>query len=514
MNHVTGIPRLQLQMSSLEDSIDKDNSVRFIDAFVEQLDLLKLGFEVKTLKAEGRPSFESSTLLKIYLYGYLNGLRSSRRLENECIRNIELKWLTLGLSPNYHTISDFRKDNPLALKNVFKLFVAFLKDIDLVCGQTIAIDGTKSRAHNSKKNNFNQLKIDRQLAFIEEKSNEYLKQLEQNDTKEDAIKVANIQDKIERLKKNKIKYEVLQDQLKSSGEPQVSTTDPDSKALLVQGQVVEVCYNIQTAVDEKHKLIVATHTLNRNDRNAMSDIALEAKENLQLESFVALLDKGYHNGKEIKQCEDAKIVTIVAPSAIVNSNLHGTTPDYVVTNFIYHENTDTYTCPEGRTLSTTGTWHKKSGRGNTSHQFKKYRTPDCKTCPVKHLCTGRASGGREIERSEYAAAVEANNKRYTENATLYRKRQEINEHVFGTIKRKWGYYYTNLKGLKKVNGEHSLIMLVYNIKRCFNILGVPELIEKLKNWVSPYKKDPIFVLNRTILRTLEQLLFTRFQFAA
>ena len=292
---------------------------------------------------------------------------------------------------------------------------------------------TKSRAHNSKKNNFNQLKIDRQLAFIEEKSNEYLKQLEQNDTKEDAIKVANIQDKIERLKKNKIKYEVLQDQLKSSGEPQVSTTDPDSRALLVQGQVVEVCYNIQTAVDEKHKLIVATHTLNRNDRNAMSDIALEAKENLQLESFVALLDKGYHNGKEIKQCEE-------------------------------------------------------SGRGNTSHQFKKYRTPDCKTCPVKHLCTGRASGGREIERSEYAAAVEANNKRYTENASLYRKRQEINEHVFGTIKRKWGYYYTNL--------------------------GLPDLIEKLKNWVSPYKKDPIFVLNRTILRTLEQLLFTRFQFAA
>ena len=194
-----------------------------------------------------------------------------------------------------------------------------------------------------------QLKIDRQLAFIEEKSNEYLKQLEQNDTKEDAIKVANIQDKIERLKKNKIKYEVLQDQLKSSGEPQVSTTDPDSRALLVQGQVVEVCYNIQTAVDEKHKLIVATHTLNRNDRNAMSDIALEAKENLQLESFVALLDKGYHNGKEIKQCEDAKIVTIVAPWDIVNSNIHGTTPDYVESNCIYNENKDTYSCTEERT---------------------------------------------------------------------------------------------------------------------------------------------------------------------
>ena len=151
MNHVTGIPRLQMQLSSLEDSIDQENPVRFIDAFVEQLDLVKLGFEVKTLKEEGRPSFESSVLLKIYLYGYLNGLRSSRRLESECCRNIELQWLTLGLRPNYHTISDFRKNNPIPLKNVFKLFVSFLKDIDLISGQVVAIDGTKSRAHNSKK---------------------------------------------------------------------------------------------------------------------------------------------------------------------------------------------------------------------------------------------------------------------------------------------------------------------------------------------------------------------------
>lgn len=507
MNHVTGIPRLQLQMRSLEDSIDQENPVRFIDAFVEQLDLLKLGFEVKTLKKEGRPSFESSTLLKIYLYGYLNGLRSSRRLESECVRNIEMQWLTLGLYPNYHTISDFRKDNPKALKSVFKLFVSFLKDIELIGGHTIAIDGTKSRAHNSKKNNYNHKKIDRHLAYIEEKSNEYFTQLENNDTKEDVIKVANIQEKIERLNKNKIKYEALQEQLLNSSEPQVSTTDPDARALLVQGQVVEVCYNIQAAVDDKHKLVVATHTINRNDRNALSDIALEAKENLQAETFTAILDKGYHNGREIQAVTDAGIISIVAPSEIVNSNTHGTTPEYVVTNFVYNTHNDTYTCPQGNTLSTTGTWHKKSRDKNISYQFKKYRTPECKTCPVKHLCTGRASGGREIERSEFASAVEANNKRYKENAALYRKRQEINEHIFGTIKRKWGYYYTNLKGLEKVNGEHSLIMLVYNIKRCFSILGVPELTEKLKNWVSPYKKDLVLLLDWFILKPLAIVLF-------
>ena len=309
MNHVTGIPRLQMQMSSLEDSIGQDNPIRFIDAFVEQLDLLKLGFEVKTLKNEGRPSFESATLLRIYLYGYLNGLRSSRRLETECCRNIELQWLTLGLKPNYHTIADFRKDNPKALKNVFKLFVSFLKDIDLVSGQVVAIDGTKSRAHNSKKNNYNQKKIERHLAYIEEKSTEYINLLEQNDSQDDLIKVSDIQEKINRLKKNKIKYEFLQEQLLTTNEPQISTTDPDSRALLVHGQVVEVCYNSRLRL-MKNKLVIATHTINRNDRNALT--ISHSKQSKLAEKIHCYSDKGHHNGREIQQCKDANIVTIVA----------------------------------------------------------------------------------------------------------------------------------------------------------------------------------------------------------
>jgi len=348
-------------MSSLEDSIEHENPVRFIDAFVEQIDLGKLGFTLRTVQREGRRSFASTILLKIYLYGYLNGLRSSRRLERECKINTELQWLILGLRPNYHTISDFRKDNPKALKNIFKVFVTFLMDINLIGGQLIAIDGTKSRAHNSKKNNYNQKKIDRHLAYIEQESSKYLQQLEQNDTQEDVVKVSNIQEKLERLKKNKIRYEVLQEQLQSSGEVQVSTTDSDARALLVQGQVVEVCYNIQAAVDDKHKLVVATHRINRNDRNALSAIACQAKENVKADGFVTIVDKGYHNGREIQRCTDSNIVTIVAPPTIVNSNLHGTTQEYVVTNFIYNEAEDRYTCPEGKTLHTTGTWHKKQG---------------------------------------------------------------------------------------------------------------------------------------------------------
>lgn len=245
-------------------------------------------------------------------------------------------------------------------------------------------------------------------------------------------------------------------------------------------------------MDSKHNLVVATHTINRNDRNAMSGIALEAKGNIGKETFTALLDKGYHNGRELQTCQNEGITTIVAIPEIVNSNEHGTTADYVVTKFSYNPEADTYTCPQGSTLKTTGTWHKKT-RERDSHQFKKYRTADCKTCPVKHLCTGRADGGREIERSEYADAVEQNRDNYIANKTLYRKRQEINEHIFGTIKRKWGYNHTNLKGLEKVNGEMALIMTVYNLKRAMNILGIEKLIEKLKTWKPDYSKAAGFL---------------------
>jgi len=498
MEHITGISRSQLRFITLEDIISKSNTVRFIDAFVSSIDLTKLGFVLKTLKQEGRPSYQTDLFLRLYLYGYLNGIRSSRKFERECVRNLELQWLLHGICPNYHSISDFRKDNPQALKNLFKLFVSFMKDANLVSGETIAIDGTKSRANNSKKANFSQKKIDRHLEYIDEKAAEYLEQLTAADAKNDVIKVTDIEGKLAILKERKINYEILEKKLQESGEPQISTTDEDARALLVQGQVVEVCYNIQAAVDSKHNLVVATHTINRNDRNALSAIAIEVQENLGIETFTALVDKGYHNGREIQQCMDANISTIVANPTIVNSNEKGTTKEYLVTEFVYDKASDTYTCPQGETLSTTGTWHNKT-REKSPYKFKKYRTAKCKECPVRNLCTARKDGGREIERSEFAEAVELNNKRYKENYSLYRKRQEINEHIFGTIKRQWGYNHTNLRGLEKVGGEHSLIMLVYNIKRVLNILSMPDLLEKLKNWKSPYRRSVLFGFIDSIL---------------
>jgi len=505
MQHITPKSRQQYEFVSLEDLIENINPVRFVDAFVEKLELNKLGFKQNTLKSEGRPSYQTSLFLKIYIYGYLNGIRSSRKLEKECVRNIELQWLCGSLKPNYHSIADFRKLNPQALRNTFKLFVLFLKEVDLIGSEVIAVDGTKSRAHNSKKNNYNPKKIERHLAYIEEKTNEYLAQLDASDAKEKSDKINNIEEKLKRLKEHKIKYESIAAQIQQSGEPQVSTTDPDSRALLIHGQVVEVSYNTQAAVDEKHKLVVATQTLNRNDRNALSNITIEAKNNIQAESFTVLADKGYNNAREIEACQNQGLTTIVAQQEIVNSNDKGTTKEYLATNFIYNKETDTYTCPQGQTLSTTGTWHTKQ-RSSSTHQFKKYRTTACKTCAVLSLCTAKADRRREIERSQYAEALEANNKNYKEQYTLYRKRQEINEHIFGTIKRVWGYYYTNLKGLKKVNGEWSLIMTVYNMKRTMNILGFDKLMEKLHAWKPKYNKNWACLAktsqNTTVIRTL------------
>ena len=486
MEYISTANRTQLEFNCLEDLIEKDNAVRFIEVFVEKLDLNQLQFSVKELKEEGRPSFNPKLFLKLYFYGYLNGIRSSRRLEKECKRNIELHWLLGKLVPNYHSIADFRKVNSTALRNTFKLFVSFLKDADLITGKIVAVDGTKMRAHNSKKNNYSPKKIERHFKYIEEKTNEYLAELDANDESESPIKLHDIAQKIESLKKNKIKYEVLAARLDQSRSPQISTTDEDARALLVQGQVVEVCYNMQAAVDDKHKLVVATHTINRNDRNALIDIALEAKVNLQVSELTTLSDKGYHSGQGLQECKDKNIITICAQQEIVNSNTFGTTPDYLVTNFTYNKEDDTYTCPANQALKTTGTWHKKTN-GNNTYNYKKYRTPACKGCPVKHLCTGRIKSGREIDRSEFAEAVEENSERYKANSKLYRTRQEINEHIFGTIKRKWGYNYTNLKGLEKVNGEFALIMTVYNMKRSMNILGMEDILEKIKNWKPDYK---------------------------
>jgi transposase len=495
--------RSQVTFTSLEDTVAPDNAVRLIDAFVEHLDLSQLKFNVSTLNNEGRPSFESKVFLKLYFYGYLNGIRSSRRLEKECSRNTELQWLLGQLKPNYHSIADFRKDNPRALRNTFKLFVLFLKDASLVSGQVVAIDGTKIRAHNSKKNNYSPNKIKRHLTYIENKTAEYLNALDALDKTESLEKVHHIAEKIKHLKENKIKYEALGVLLDATGEPQVSTTDADARALLVQGQVVEISYNVETAVDSQHKLVVATHTINRNDRNALAPIALEAKDNLSADNFTLLADKGFYNSRHLQTCINNNITTLVAIPEMVNSNNKGTTTDYLTEKFIYNKAEDTYTCPANQTLHTNGTWYTKTKTVRSiPYRYRKFHTGACATCAVKSLCTAQAKRGRFIERSEFAAAAEQNAQHYKANWDLYRKRQEINEHIFGTIKRKWGYNHTNLTGLEKVNGEMALIMTLYNFKRVINILGFDDFLNKLKKWKPDYTKIILALLKTRLFKAL------------
>jgi hypothetical protein len=339
------------------------------------------------------------------------------------------------------------------------------------------------RAHNSKKNNYNPKKVQRHLDYIDAKTRDYMRLLDQQDALESKERITEVKKKLKQLNDTRLHYELLGEEMEMTGAVQVSTTDPDARALLVQGQVVEVCYNVQTAVDQEHKLVVAAQVINRNDRNALTDISKEAKANTEAEKVTVLSDKGYHNARELDQCQKENIQTICAQQEIVNSNEHGTTKAYLVNQFKYNPKQDTYTCPAGESLRTSGSWHQKT-RERDRYRFKKYRTPTCMQCAVKHLCTGRAKGGREIERSEFAGAVEANAKRFKFNYDLYRKRQEINEHIFGTIKRKWGYGYTDLNGLEKVNGEYHLILLVYNLKRSMKILGHDLLLKKLQKLAS------------------------------
>lgn len=478
--------RGQLTFTTLECEVAPDSTARLIDLFIEKIDLARLGFRIREDQHEGRPSFEEATFLALYLYGYIHGVRSSRRLERECLVNVEVRWLIGTQAPNYHSIADFRKDNPGALRNTFRLFLDFLKQADLVGGRTVAVDGTKIRASNSRKRNFTAGKIAEQLARIEKKTEEYLNTLDDNDRLDAQQRPPRFSDKnLDRLRAQALRYEVLEKRLEKSGDTQISLTDPDSRSLPIRGTETAVSYNTQAVVDEKHNLVVAQDTLNTVDRNALHDMGSQAKANLGAHGLTLLADKGYHNGEHLHRCAQNGITTLCAPPETVNSNPKGTTREYLADKFYYDTKKDTYICPAGRELATNGTWYTKKNRKGKALRYKKYNTPHCQACPFKKDCTARKDG-REIERSEYAEAVDANHIRYHNNPELYRKRQMMNEHIFGTIKRKWGYSYTDLRGLEKVRGEMALIYTVYNLRRCITILGTEKMMEMLRNWEPGY----------------------------
>ena len=486
-----------MQFGSLDELVSGDNRVRILEAFVEKLDIKRVGITRQGVKpqthAGGAPHYDDKLLLKLYLYGYLNKIRSSRKLEQECSRNTELRWLMQELVPNYHTIADFRKRHSGALKNLFKLYVQFLEELNLLGKQTLAIDGSKFRAVNSSKNNYNQRKITKHQAMIAEKADKYLKELDEhdNDDTDDpgpSYRKEEVEAALQRLVERKIKYDDLQQQLDNTEEKQISSTDADSRALIINKNIVEVSYNTQAAVDAKHHLFVHAEATNTNDGKAMYRAAAQAKENIGLQKKApldVLLDKGYHTGAQLQQCHDDNIETYVAFKE--QPSVKHLQKEYLSTQFIYNKEEDSYTCPAGETLTSLGTWHNKRGdAGETSYRFKTYRTEGCKGCSLKKHCT--KLNKRIIHRSEYQDAVDRNNANIRSHPGYYKRRQSICEHPFGTIKRQWGYTYTLMKGLSKVNGEMNLIMLVYNIKRTLSILGFEKMMQAIANWKPDYRR--------------------------
>ncbi len=490
MAYVQGTHRLQTAIFCLEDFIACDAPVRVIDAFCEQIDYATLNFRGKYTNDNCRPCFHPSLLLRLYIYGYLNGIRSSRKLEAECRRNVEVMWLCGSLVPRYHTIADFRKRHPEQIREVFKQLVSLMCQWKLVGRKTIAIDGTRYRAQNSKKNNYNQEKIQRQMAYIDHKVADYLNEMERLDHKErnrvkDSKHLHQLAADIQKMKERKQQYQQLQKQLRSSSDTQISTVDGDSRALVIKTDIIEVAYNTQVATDAKNSLLVHYRVTNENDRKALHDAALSAKENVGLQKedkLTILADKGYFNAEQLHSCKKENVITYV-PQQGNQPHVGIPTRGYRGEDFIYHPKTDTYTCPEGHTLATNGHWYKKvyirNEKTKSTSLFKHYKTSKCLRCPAFHLCTVNKAG-RLIERNQYAEAVEENLRRIKEHKETYLRRKQIIEHAFGTIKRCWGYTYTLMKGLQKVSADLGLVYLCYNLKRVMNILTVEKMLKNLQ----------------------------------
>ena len=502
----------------LETMIDADNEVRLIAAFVDQLNLPELGFT--PVNSMGAAAYGPELMLKLYMYGYLNRVRSSRRLERECRINVEVMWLTGRLQPKYHTIADFRKEHPAALKRVFKEYVVLLRDWNFITGKRLAADGTKVHAQNSRKRNFNDKKLQRHLERLDKTIAQSLQEFADRDVQEDSERKAELQqqtqDKIAALKQRRADYEQMQQELAASGESQVSLTDPDARSLIKKGLESLVGYNVQSVVDAENKLIVHTEVTNTNDTNALAGLASATKAVLdpsdgvetgkegQNETDVLasepaaepiakpqlLADKGYHTASQLAAVEELGFEPYVAERRQVRKGQKN--GSYGPEEFSYDAERDVYHCPAKQQLSTTGQLHqrrpKKSGATGTSggQRFRYYRGERavCEACPLRDQCLSEGERknrtGRTITRQEHAAAVERNRARLQADPAVYRQRQAIVEHPFGTIKRHWTGYYTLLRGREKVAGEYNLMALCYNLRRSISMAGVPALIELLK----------------------------------
>jgi transposase len=475
MKFINGTNRNQLPLfaSSIDDSIGQNNEVRLIDLFVDSLKLPDFGF-IFDFVENGRPAYHPSDLLKLYIYGYLNRIRSSRTLEKECSRNIELMWLLKGLIPDHNTIANFRKDNPKGIRKVFQATVKLASHFELIGGTLVAGDSTKLRAQNSKKNNFNPSKIARHITYIDAKLEEYNLALAKEDG--DTTEKQTITKKIKKHTIQKQKYIAYQNTIDTTGLTQISTSDPDSRQIMTRNNISEVAYNVQTVVDAKHNIPIDFKVTNENDSKAMGGMLRRTKTILGHSHFMAIYDKGYHTGSEFDYANRLGIEVLVAIPSVA---AHAPDPAFDVEHFKYDKTTDSYLCPENQKLTTNGSWYsKKNGKSIT--QMKHYKTSACLSCSVFNKCTKNARG-RLIERSQYADLIYQNKVRIENNYEVYRKRQAIVEHPYGVIKRQWDFYYVmTKKTIKHASADVGLIFTAYNLRRLFNLIDQNLLKQYLK----------------------------------
>ena len=470
MGYISGESREQITLfpEVVDDYISAENPVRFIEAFVGGLDMVGLGFEKSEPNEMGRPGYDPRDLLKLYLYGYLNRVRTSRRLEIEAGRNVELMWLMRKLRPDFKTIADFRKANSKALKKVFREFTGICKKVELFGGELVGVDGSKFRASNSRKRNYSAAKLKNLIRKADERIEEYLRELDQGDEEEGESKPASVQElnkKIEELKKIREKYKETEEKLKKSGEKQISLTDPDAK-LMKTMQGTHVCYNVQMAVDNKHKMIVAMELTNEgNDQHQLSAIAGQAKKELGVEEIEVVADMGYYDCDQVKECDEKGITVYMSkPRVKVIEGVWGKD------RFEYKAERDVYICPAGDELTYRTTDKQKS--------MKLYKTNSCKSCALKKQCTS-GEGPRVIKRHIHERAMEEMALRVEENEEKLRLRAALAEHPWGTMKRALDLGYFLLRGKQKVTMEMTMMGLIYNMKRAFKVVGVAKLIEAL-----------------------------------
>ena len=467
MTHIAGLERDQLLLlpEAVDDYVGSDNPVRFIDAFVDGLDLTAAGFLRVEAKAMGRPGYAPGDLLKLYIYGYLNRVRSSRRLETECHRNIEVLWLLRTLKPDFKTIADFRRDNRAAFRAVFRQFVLLCRRLDLYGRELLAVDGTRIKAVNNKDRNFTRSSLREFIRRADEWLEDYLKRLDEGDVEDGATgggaRTKNLAEKIAALNEKRGRYQAMLAQLDRTGEDQISLTDPDSRAMAAHTKV-GVGYNVQVAVDAKNKLIVEQAVTNQVvDLGLLTQTAEPAREVLGVETIDVVADRGYFKIEDIEACEQAGCVPHVAKPQRGSSVREGL---FRKDEFRYDAGLDAYVCPAGKLLTPI-----RRGRMRDLDRTDYGNPKACRACQLRPRCTSNA---RSVFRLENEDVLDRMAERLKARPAILDRRREVVEHPFGSIKQ-WMYQGAFLmRGLANVRAEFSLTALAYNLRRALNILGV------------------------------------------